>query len=108
MKKTVAFILVVLMLCLLMCSCNQKADDNSKNDETKMRSFTDSLGRTVEVPENIKKVAVSGPLSQIVFYSFAPELLVGVSDNWDDDVKEYIPKEYLELPVLGQLYGGKR
>lgn len=107
MKKTVAFILAVLMFCLLMCSCSQKANDNSKNNETKTRSFTDSLGRTVEIPENITKVAVSGPLSQIVFYSFAPELLVGVSDKWDDEIKEYIPKEYLELPVLGQLYGGK-
>ena len=71
------------------------------------RSFTDSTGRELNLPENIRRVAVSGPLSQIVFFSLAPELLVGISVPWEEAAKPYIPEEYLDLPVLGQLYGTK-
>ncbi len=39
-------------------------------------SFTDSAGRTVEVPANITKVAVSGPLAQIVLFALCPDKLV--------------------------------
>ena len=75
--------------------------------ERKVRLWTDSLGREVEIPEKIEKVAVTGPMAQIVLYALAPELLAGVSAPWPEEVRQYIPDEYLSLPVLGQLYGGK-
>lgn len=104
MKKIVSAVLSLIMLCQMLCSCNLQPKNN---EAIAQRVFTDSLGRTVEIPQNLTKVAVSGPLAQIVFYSFAPELLVGIGDEWDSVAKEYIPEEYLSLPVLGQLYGGK-
>lgn len=71
------------------------------------RLFTDSTGRTVEIPSVITKVAVSGPLTEIIFYGFAPELLVGRSSNLSEAAAKYMPEEYLRLPVLGQLYGSR-
>ena len=71
------------------------------------REFVDSTGRTVIVPDEIDKVAVSGPLTQIILFALCPEKFAGISGAWDDTAARYIPTEYYELPLLGQLYGGK-
>ena len=69
--------------------------------------FTDSVGRVVEVPANITKVAISGPLAQIVLFALCPDKLVGVASKWDATAEQYLATEYYNLPELGQLYGGK-
>ena len=71
------------------------------------RTFTDSLGRTVEIPANVERVAVSGAISQQVMFTFAPDLLVGLCDEMNDAEKTYVGEEYASLPVFGQIYGGK-
>ena len=71
------------------------------------REFTDSAGRTVTIPTNITKVAISGPLTQIAIFALCPEKLVGVANAWTEEAAQYIPTEYYNLPELGQLYGGK-
>ena len=70
-------------------------------------SFTDSVGRTVEVPAEITSVAVSGPLAQMVIFALCPDKLVGIADEWDASAEQYLATEYYNLPLLGQLYGGK-
>ena len=69
--------------------------------------FTDDTGRTLTLPRVITKIAVSGPLSQIVVFALAPEMLVAISNEWDPGAEEYFDPAYFNLPVLGQLYGGK-
>ena len=69
--------------------------------------FTDSCGREVTVPADIQKIAVSGPLAQMVVFAIAPDKMVGVANAWDESAKAYFDAKYLELPLLGQLYGGK-
>ncbi|HWR18775.1 MAG TPA: ABC transporter substrate-binding protein [Clostridia bacterium] len=69
--------------------------------------FTDSVGRTVELPANITKVAVSGPLSQIALFALCPDKLVGLASAWDATAEQYIATEYYNLPELGQFYGSK-
>ena len=71
------------------------------------RIFTDSSGRAVEVPANIATIAVTGPLAQIVVFALAPDLLAGIASEWDEAAALYLDAGYYELPVLGQLYGGK-
>ena len=71
------------------------------------RTFTDSVGRTVEIPYTLDKVAVSGPLAQIVLFALCPDKLVGIASQWDKTAAQYLKTEYYDLPVLGQLYGGK-
>ena len=71
------------------------------------RAFTDSAGRTVELPVSVDKIAVSGPLAQIALFALAPDKLVGIALAWDKTAEQYLATEYYNLPELGQLYGGK-
>jgi iron complex transport system substrate-binding protein len=67
--------------------------------------FTDSAGRTVEVPQNITRIAASGSLAQIVLLALAPDQLVGVANQWSAGAEQFILPRYRDLPVLGQFYG---
>lgn len=69
--------------------------------------FTDSVGRVVKVPAQIERIAVAGPMSQIVVFAVAPDKLVGVSSKWSKEAAQYLDARYANLPELGQLYGGK-
>ena len=70
-------------------------------------SFTDSAGRTVEVPANIERVASTGPISQMCMLTLAPEKMVGLSNELSAAEKKYVGAEVASLPVYGQIYGGK-
>ncbi|MDF2921677.1 MAG: ABC-type Fe3+-hydroxamate transport system, periplasmic component [Paenibacillaceae bacterium] len=67
--------------------------------------FTDSAGRQVELPKNVKKIAPSGQLAQMVLFALAPDKLVGLSNKWSQDSGTYLDSKYLSLPVFGQFYG---
>ncbi len=69
--------------------------------------YTDDTGRTLTIPAEITRVAVSGPMSQIVLFALAPEKLVATANKWDPGAEAYFAPEYFNLPNLGQLYGGK-
>ena len=110
-KRLLALILALVMS-LSLFACGQKQDgkqDDVQDDvqETATRVFTDSCGREVTVPTDVQKVAVSGPLAQMVVFAIAPDRMVGVANAWDETAKEYFDAKYLDLPLLGQLYGGK-
>ncbi len=119
-KKPLAFLLA-LSLTLSLCACSggtaaTPTPDASVPVETQpaetdtaseTRIFTDSVGREVELPAQIDKVAVSGPLAQIVLFALCPDKLVGIANEWDVSAEAYLDTEYYNLPLLGQLYGGK-
>ncbi|MTQ96458.1 ABC transporter substrate-binding protein [Pseudoflavonifractor sp. BIOML-A6] len=69
------------------------------------RSFTDSCGRTVEIPADISRIAPSGPMAQIVLFALAPDKFVGIASKWSKETESFIDGSYYNLPVLGQLYG---
>ena len=108
-KRLLALVLALVMsLSLFACGQKQqkdKTDDGTQTETT--RVFTDSCGREVTVPADIQKIAVSGPLAQMVVFAIAPDRMVGVANAWDESAKSYFDAKYLELPLLGQLYGGK-
>lgn len=81
--------------------------DLPEESASKTFLFTDSVGRTVEVPANIERVAISGPLAQIVVFALCPDRLVGIASKWDKSAEQFLATEYYQLPELGQLYGGK-
>lgn len=85
----------------------QAENSASDADAPQTRQFTDSVGRTVELPAGIDKIAVSGPLAQIMLFALCPDKFAGIANAWDDSAKEYLDEEYYNLPELGQLYGGK-
>ena len=100
MKRIITLLLAALMV-LALCPAALA------EGEPATRTFTDSVGRTVELPAAIDKVAVSGPLAQIVLFALCPDKLVGIASKWDKTAEQYLKTEYYDLPVLGQLYGGK-
>lgn len=115
MKKMLSGLLTVVMVGTLLTGCAAKPVDKpvqveatqggSQTAQTKV--FTDSAGREITVPSSITKVAISGPLAQIVLYALAPDLLVGVASKWDEKALPYVNSNFAKLPELGQLYGGK-
>ena len=102
-KKWLAMLLAVFMV-LSLAACG--AQSNPQTDDT-TRVFTDSVGREVEVPAQIDKVALSGPMAQIVLFALCPDKLVGVSNAWSTEAEQYLDEKYFTMPEIGQLYGGK-
>ena len=98
MKKLTTLALTLLLIATLsLTACAQSAG----------RVFTDSTGREVTVDQEISRIAVTGPLGQIVVFAIAPDMLVGIPGAWNPEAKAFLDEQYYSLPVLGQLYGGK-
>ena len=110
-KKWIALLLALVMsVSLFACGAQPETNDGDSQhtgDEAVTRVFTDSCGREVTVPANVEKVAVSGPLAQIVVFAMAPDKLVGIANAWDESAAQFLDTKYYDLPLLGQLYGGK-
>lgn len=114
MKRTISAVLA-LTLGLTLAACGgQKAVESPTPEPTapvesqapQSRSFTDSLGRTVEVPGQVERIAVSGSMAQRVVSTLAAEKMVGLASGLDEDEKVYYPDSYTALPVYGEFYGG--
>ena len=95
MKKGLAF-LIALLLMLIAVGCY--ADE---------RVFVDDAGREIVLEESIERVVVTGPLGQIAVFAVAPDKLVGLCSAWDEASSAYIDTARYDLPVIGQIYGGK-
>ncbi|EFR40714.1 periplasmic binding protein [Selenomonas sp. oral taxon 137 str. F0430] len=100
-KKNLFLAVLFLLTCVLVgCSTERQ-----ENDDT--YPFTDSAGRTVELPKHIERIAPSGGLAQVALFAVAPDALVGVAGKWKDAALPYIGTKYADLPVFGQFYGMK-
>ena len=82
MKKTLSLLLILLMLCCLCPAALAEAPAT--------RTFTDSVGRTVELPVDLGKVAVSGPSAQVVLFALCPDRLVGIATAWDKTAEQFV------------------
>ncbi|AEF86124.1 periplasmic binding protein [Treponema primitia ZAS-2] len=71
------------------------------------RSFTDSSGRTLEIPGKITKISPSGSLAQMFLLAIAPDLICTVSSAYSPDQAEFVPDYLMNLPVVGQFYGSR-
>lgn len=95
---------IILVLALILVSaavlCGSVAAEET-------RTFVDDVGREVTLPVTIDAVSPSGPLAQIVLYSFNPDLLVSISSKYSAAQEKYIDPRVLALPVTGQFYGSK-
>ena len=118
-KQIIALILALLMACGCLAGCGSAPAAPAATAapaepvatvepaEPATRDFTDDCGRTVTLPAEITKLAVSGPLAQVYVFPLCPELFAGYSTAFSADYQKYVPEEFLALPELGQLYGGK-
>ena len=100
MKKV--FVVLFIALFSILLGCASKTSDSSG---TQTRIFTDSAGREVEIPVVITSVAPTGPLSQVVLYMACPDMLAGISMDFPENAKGFIPEKYYSLQKFGQFYG---
>lgn len=76
-------------------------------EQAATRTVTDSLGREVEIPAEVERIAASGPVAQQVLLSVAPERMVGLATELTPEQFAYLGEDLTDLPVFGQIYGGK-
>ena len=75
-KKRNALLTVLFLLLILLVGCGQ---EEKENPVAETYTFTDSAGRTVELPKQIDRIAPSGGLAQMALFAIAPDKLVGIS-----------------------------
>ena len=119
MKKALSILLSLCMILSVLAGCGSpKAPETQPPAvETEAavpvetapttREFTDSTGRTVTLPCEVTRIAISGPLSQVYILPLAGDMLVGVSNAFSEDAGLYLPDYIFEMTEIGQLYGGK-
>jgi len=69
------------------------------------RLFTDSAGRTVEIPEKVETVYAAGPPAMVLVYVLKPEALTGWPRAPYPEELPYIAEPYRDLPETGRLTG---
>lgn len=69
------------------------------------RPFTDSAGRTVELPDRVAKVFAAGPPASVLVYTLAPEKLAGWVSAPRAEERPFLAAAYVDLPVHGRLTG---
>jgi iron complex transport system substrate-binding protein len=79
-------------------------ETDSFGKETKL-AFLDSVGREIELPQPLTRIAPSGTLADIVLYTACPDLLCGISIPFTETQLKLIDPKYDELPVMGKFYG---
>jgi len=69
------------------------------------RSFVDSAGRRVELPERVERIYAAGPPASILVFAIAPDKLIGWTTAWREAERPFIARRYADLPTLGRLTG---
>lgn len=120
--KTLLCLLLVSLMIFIIAGCSNRSpqesasvpktdvnaeppsSEKSEMPEDSTVKFTDSVGRKVEIPANIERIAPSGPLAQVVLYTLCPDKLVGLASDLSDQQFEYMDSKYKSLPVFGNFY----
>ena len=69
------------------------------------RTITDSAGRTVGIPEQVRTVFAAGAPAAILLYVMAPDRMLGWPRANRPDEREFLAQPYADLPELGTLTG---
>ncbi len=132
MKKIISLLLALLLVFGLLSGCAGNSPESGKNGkdakpnagsdagqageenasgaqsgEAETVIFTDSVGREVELPANITRIAPSGSVATMILAAIAPEYLVCVGSVPEESQRGYLADNLFAVPVTGQLYGGK-
>ena len=109
-KRILALLMATAMALGCLTACGREAAEVETTPETVLdtaapvgaapatQEFTDSTGRTVTLPGTITRIAITGPLSQVYILPLAGDMLVGVSNDFAQDVQMYLPDYVLALP----------
>lgn len=106
MKQRILALFLALCLCLPLAACGKKQGYDPL-EGVKTRVVTDSAGRQVEIPADIRRVAPSGSTAQMILMPIAYDLLAGLASSPSTAQMPYFPEEVRYLPTFGQFYGSK-
>lgn len=104
MKRLFSILLSAVMVLGLLAGCAQNGAAQGGEETV---DFTDSLGRTVQIPRELTRVAPSGAVATMILSTIAPEYMVSVSATPSSAQYKYLPRDLLTLPTTGQMYGSK-
>jgi len=65
--------------------------------------FIDSAGRSLRLPESIKRIIPAGPAAEALLYSLAPETLAGFIEPWSDVQRQAGIENVRDLPTIPRL-----
>jgi iron complex transport system substrate-binding protein len=106
LRKVYSILIVFVMLILPFAVWGApRRDAAPRPAAAKTFTFTDSTGRSFELPSPITRIAPSGTLAQMFLLAIAPDLLCAVSSDYTTAEVEFVPDYLLKLPVVGQFYG---
>lgn len=89
------------------CSSSDGGQGATSEESGQTRVFTDSLGREVEVPADVSRMAATSNTAQQVLLTMAPERMVGLAQKLSEGEAKYLGEELNSLPVLGSMYNAK-
>jgi len=88
-------------------STSEQSGSTGEVSESDMRTFVDSLGRTVELPAQIDAIAPSGHTAQQVLLTIAPEKMIGLAQELTDYQIAVFGDQFTDAPVFGTAFGAK-
>lgn len=105
MKRSMMCILLVLLI-MLACitGCSQNTNQSQQSDGETAINITDMAGREVKIPKTSNKVLSSTPIGTLFMYSLNPKKIAGLNWTPTESEKEYLDKDYLNLPMLSGWY----
>jgi iron complex transport system substrate-binding protein len=65
--------------------------------------FIDSAGRSLRLPESIKRIIPAGPPAEALLYSLGPETLAGFIEPWSDVQRQAGIENLRDLPTIPRL-----
>lgn len=105
MKKILCFILIAFLSFSVFAAGAAETMAAPAAEETV--SFTDDLGRVVEVPAAIDSVCPSGSMAQVILLTFDASKLAGLTTQMSSEDAAYYSGLDPDIPVLGTFYGKK-
>ncbi|MBM6775623.1 ABC transporter substrate-binding protein [Olsenella profusa] len=109
-RRTFVSLIASAALAVTLAACGGApagSGQDAAGQQAATRTVSDSLGRQVELPAEVERIAASGPVAQQVLLTVAPERMVGLSSELTDEQLAYLGDDLADLPVFGQIYGGK-
>lgn len=103
-KKLFVLLLALALLCGSLSGC---ASERQTAPAEPTVPFTDSLGRTVDIPETLTRVAPSGTVASMFLATIAPEYMTTINATPSSSQYKYLDPRLIDLPTTGQMYGSK-
>jgi len=98
-------IMIIVVMLLIIISGLALYTNTLKTNPSNQTQITDMLGRNVQVPLNVSRVASLSNSVTVQVYMLVPDKLIGWDSNRSATQNRFMPTQYQALPVMG---GGKK